>query len=147
MPLRLIKDFKGRQISSSRSAQDFGEHGRELITVEVALKLLELLSDPLKLRRAVNARGGNLQKLEELLHHSIFKVCIGRLLHNSPSHRGLLQMYASLNASWQAVQIPYSTLTHSALLKRSNFGPRMLNSLAMIVFFDRSLAGRQMSLP
>lgn len=53
--------------------QDFGEHGRELVTVEVALRLLELLADPTRLDELTAKRGGNPGKLQALLERSVFK--------------------------------------------------------------------------
>jgi len=60
-------------------AQDFGEHGRELVTVEVALRFLELLSDPSKVEAMALARGGNPEKIAALLERCVFKVLSPRL--------------------------------------------------------------------
>ena len=60
--------------------QDFGEHGRELVTVEVALRLLELLGDPSAIEALVLSRGGNPLRLLNLLERCVFKVSCPRLL-------------------------------------------------------------------
>lgn len=53
--------------------QNYGEHGRELITVEVALRLLAALADPrLAIERSVQ-RGHSPHLLKNLLHSSVFK--------------------------------------------------------------------------
>ncbi len=55
--------------------QNYGEHGRELITVEVALRLLQVLADPsAELERADMPGGPGKARLKALLHNSIFKV-------------------------------------------------------------------------
>lgn len=54
--------------------QDFGEHGRELVTVEVALRVLDLLADPSRVEQLVQKRGGNAEKLAALLERCVFKV-------------------------------------------------------------------------
>ena len=54
-------------------AQNYGEHGRELITVEVALRLLAALADPgPAIERSVQ-RGHSPHLLKNLLHSSVFK--------------------------------------------------------------------------
>ena len=57
-------------------AQNYGEHGRELITVEVALRLLQLLADPSEaLERAAERPGGaGAAHLSAVLHNTVFKV-------------------------------------------------------------------------
>ncbi len=56
--------------------QNYGEHGRELITVEVALRLLQVLADPsAELERADRPGGSGKARLKALLHNTIFKVC------------------------------------------------------------------------
>ena len=55
------------------SLQNYGEHGRELITVEVALRLLAALADPgPAIERSVQ-RGHSPHLLKNLLHSSVFK--------------------------------------------------------------------------
>ena len=55
-------------------AQNYGEHGRELITVEVALRLLAALADPgPAIERSVQ-RGHSPHLLKNLLHSAVFKV-------------------------------------------------------------------------
>ena len=55
--------------------QNYGEHGRELVTVEVALRLLQLLADPsAELERADRAGGLGQAKMRLLLHSTVFKV-------------------------------------------------------------------------
>ena len=55
--------------------QDFGEHGRELVTVEVALRVLDLLADPTRVEALTKSRGGNPEKMAALLERTVFKVC------------------------------------------------------------------------
>ena len=60
--------------------QNYGEHGRELITVEVALRLLQLLADPSEvLERADRPGGLGAAHLSSVLHNTVFKV--GQYLH------------------------------------------------------------------
>lgn len=55
--------------------QNYGEHGRELITVEVALRLLQILADPsAELERADKPGGVGKARLKALLHNTVFKV-------------------------------------------------------------------------
>lgn len=54
--------------------QDFGEHGRELVTVEVALRVLDLLADPSRVEVLTRSRGGNPEKMAALLERTVFKV-------------------------------------------------------------------------
>lgn len=55
--------------------QNYGEHGRELITVEVALRLLQILADPsAELERGDRPGGPGKARLKALLHNTVFKV-------------------------------------------------------------------------
>ena len=54
--------------------QNFGEHGRELITVEVALRLLAELGNPRGVMERSYARGQPAQRLGHLLRQCVFKV-------------------------------------------------------------------------
>ena len=54
--------------------QNFGEHGRELITVEVALRLLAALGNPRGAIERSQARGQPAQRLMHLLKQCIFQV-------------------------------------------------------------------------
>eukprot|EP00884_Botryococcus_braunii_P001474 jgi/Botrbrau1/11327/Bobra.0038s0087.2 len=53
---------------------NFGEHGRELITVEMALHLLHLLADPDKIVQRSVERGNPAHKIRNLLHSTVFKI-------------------------------------------------------------------------
>ena len=66
---------KLRGAHGSAAAQNYGEHGRELITVEVALRLLQTLADPsAELQIAERLRGGGRPDLHATLHNTVFKV-------------------------------------------------------------------------
>lgn len=55
--------------------QNYGEHGRELITVEVALRLLQTLADPsAELQVAEKLHGLGRPDLQATLHNTVFKV-------------------------------------------------------------------------
>ncbi len=55
--------------------QNYGEHGRELITVEVALRLLQTLADPsAELQGAEKLHGLGRPDLQATLHNTVFKV-------------------------------------------------------------------------
>ena len=54
-------------------AQNFGEHGRELVTVEVALRLLAALAAPRAALERSAARGQPTQRLGHLLRQCVFK--------------------------------------------------------------------------
>ena len=54
--------------------QDFGEHGREFISPETALRLLRLLADEGALARFCEAQGLDAQRLQHALRDVIFKV-------------------------------------------------------------------------
>ncbi len=55
--------------------QNYGEHGRELITVEVALRLLQTLADPsAELELAERLRSAGRPDLQATLHNTVFKV-------------------------------------------------------------------------
>lgn len=54
-------------------AQDFGEHGREFISSEVGLRLLELLGDADALSKLVGG-GRRAARLQAILQHTAFKV-------------------------------------------------------------------------
>ena len=54
--------------------QHFGEHGRELITVEVGLRLLELLADPERLRELPYFANKPLEPMLQLLSMCDIKV-------------------------------------------------------------------------
>lgn len=56
--------------------QNFGEHGRELVTVEVALELLRQLGDPVGAVERSVARGQGPHRLLALLRHSVFMVSL-----------------------------------------------------------------------
>lgn len=56
--------------------QDFGEHGRELISSEVALRLLEVLAQPAQLDQLCAQQGLDCPRLTRLLRHTVLKVCI-----------------------------------------------------------------------
>ena len=56
------------------AVQNFGEHGRELITVEVALRLLAALGNPRGALERSQARGQPAQRLGHLLRQCVFKV-------------------------------------------------------------------------
>ncbi|CAL8466007.1 g5543 [Coccomyxa elongata] len=59
----------------TRLLLNYGEHGRELITVEVALRLLQILADPsAELERADRPGGPGKARLKALLHNTIFKI-------------------------------------------------------------------------
>lgn len=53
--------------------QDFGEHGREFITSEVGLRLLQVLGDPEQLSKLVGG-GKRAARLKAILEHCVFKV-------------------------------------------------------------------------
>ncbi|CAL5228382.1 g11505 [Coccomyxa viridis] len=54
---------------------NYGEHGRELITVEVALRLLQTLADPsAELQLAEKLHGAGRPDLQATLHNTIFKI-------------------------------------------------------------------------
>ena len=53
--------------------------------MEVALRVLELLGDPARAQRLVQARVGNWDRLAGLLQHSVFKVSQA-LLTSNDSH-------------------------------------------------------------
>lgn len=59
--------------------QNYGEHGRELITVEVALRLLAALADPTTTIRRSVERGHSPHLLKHLLHSTVFKARLGYL--------------------------------------------------------------------
>lgn len=57
--------------------QNYGEHGRELITVEVALRLLQTLADPsAELQVAGRLRSAGRADLQAMLHNTVFKVLL-----------------------------------------------------------------------
>jgi hypothetical protein len=64
----------GASSSGRRARQNYGEHGRELITVEVALRLLAALADPSAAIARSVARGQPAHLLKHLLHSAVFKV-------------------------------------------------------------------------
>jgi hypothetical protein len=53
--------------------QDFGEHGREYITSEVALRLLQVLQDDQQLEKLLGS-SKRLQRLKAILQHIVIKV-------------------------------------------------------------------------
>ena len=57
--------------------QSFGEHGRELITPEVGLRLLEMLG---KLGSEMEHSTQATTPQQQLLQHTVFKVC-GAMVH------------------------------------------------------------------
>lgn len=60
--------------------QNYGEHGRELITVEVALRLLQTLADPsAELEMAEKSNAAGKPDLQATLHNTVFKVCPDRV--------------------------------------------------------------------
>ena len=56
--------------------QSFGEHGRELITPEVGLRLLELLG---KLGSEMEHSTEAVTPQQKLLQRTVFKVCLQRI--------------------------------------------------------------------
>ena len=56
------------------AVQNFGEHGRELVTVEVALRLLAMLADPKAAAERSAARGQPSQRLVHILRQCVFHV-------------------------------------------------------------------------
>jgi hypothetical protein len=54
--------------------QDFGEHGREYITSEVALRLLSTLTDPAALAGMLGGSGPRLERLQAILARTVLKV-------------------------------------------------------------------------
>lgn len=65
--------------------QDFGQHGRELITNEVALKLLQLLAHDAQLVKFCAAQGIPSARLLASLKHVVMKVRACVLLHPEPT--------------------------------------------------------------
>ncbi len=65
---------RARAQAGERARQNYGEHGRELITVEVALRLLAALADPSAAIARSVARGQPAHLLKHLLHSAVFKV-------------------------------------------------------------------------
>ena len=54
--------------------QDFGEHGREFISSETALRLLRLLADEAALATFCEAHALNFPRLRETLKDVVFRV-------------------------------------------------------------------------
>jgi hypothetical protein len=54
--------------------QDFGEHGREYITSEVALRLLATLTDPAALAALLGGSSTRLERLQAILSKTVLKV-------------------------------------------------------------------------
>lgn len=52
--------------------QDFGEHGREFITSEVGLRLLQTLTDTAALR-AMLGSAKRLERLQAILQHTVMQ--------------------------------------------------------------------------
>ena len=66
---------KGCKALKGGLLQNYGEHGRELITVEVALRLLQTLADPsAELQMAEKLHGAGRPDLQATLHNTVFKV-------------------------------------------------------------------------
>jgi hypothetical protein len=59
--------------------QDFGEHGREFISSEVGLRLLQVLADP-QLMRNYTGPGKRLERLHAILQQTVLKVWLLRLI-------------------------------------------------------------------
>lgn len=53
--------------------QDFGEHGREFISSEVGLRLLQVLADPQQLRN-ITGPGQRVERLTAILQQTVLKV-------------------------------------------------------------------------
>lgn len=70
---------RARAQAGERARQNYGEHGRELITVEVALRLLAALADPSAAIARSVARGQPAHLLKHLLHSAVFKARLGYL--------------------------------------------------------------------
>jgi hypothetical protein len=68
-----------------RAVQDFGEHGREFITSEVGLRLLEVLGDPQKASQMVGG-AKRAERLQAILQHCVFKVrlCMASRCEQTP---------------------------------------------------------------
>ena len=60
--------------SAARRPQNFGEHGRELISSEIALRLLRLLCDEAGRRPLLDKYGVPAELLAQLLQRAVFKV-------------------------------------------------------------------------
>jgi hypothetical protein len=54
-------------------SQDFGEHGREFISSEVGLRLLQVLADP-QLLQNYTGQGKRLERLNAILEQTVLKV-------------------------------------------------------------------------
>ena len=59
---------------STASLQNFGEHGRELISSEIALRLLRLLCDEAQRAPLLQAYGLSPAHVNQLLQRAVFKV-------------------------------------------------------------------------
>jgi hypothetical protein len=61
--------------------QSFGQHGREYITSEVAVALLQALSDPVRLQAALGPDGPPLPAMQQRLQQVVLKVRLpGRII-------------------------------------------------------------------
>ena len=79
--------------------QNYGEHGRELITVEVALRLLQTLADPsAELQLAGKLHGAGRPDLQATLHNTVFKVSHRQRLKKEQSDKGGSLLVASVPA-------------------------------------------------
>jgi hypothetical protein len=58
--------------------QDFGEHGREFISSEVGLRLLQVLADP-RLMHNYTGPGKRMERLNAILQQTVLKVRLLRL--------------------------------------------------------------------
>lgn len=70
--------------------QNFGEHGRELISSEIGLHLLRLLCDPAARRTLLAAYSISEAAVDALLPRTVFKARVGKpgacRLHTYPLH-------------------------------------------------------------
>ena len=63
-------------MTRTAGSQDFGQHGREFVSSETGLRLLELLADDAELLRFCHQQGIELQPLQRALQHTLFEASL-----------------------------------------------------------------------